>query len=595
MKEFFRKIIEIYKPFKKVVAVVFFFMICSQVLVLVSPYIYGKIIDGIISGAEMKKIVALALVTLAVYILNSIIGYFQGRCEIKHLDFDVQQHVSKKTLEKIFSFSVGQHNNQNSGVKQSVINKGEHSLTTFAYTVLYDVFPIFIGIVVTISALFYLSLVLGAVTLIGVGCFVGISIYLNRNIKDELKNIEDMSHDNEKVRSEILRNLELVQINAQEKKVTNEYDKGLKKIASFGKKMWTRFMLFVCLRNLIIGITRFLVIVIGAYYVYEGVYTAGYLVVFLSWSSNAFGKLNSIGQLHRRCMELYISIKKYFVMLDIESEVKVMQNPVRVDNLNGRIEFKNVSFKYPVRSYLEDDEVKPLSQNDHEALSDISFTIQSGQRVAFVGQSGAGKSTLTHLILRSYDPDDGQIVIDENDLRILDLKHYRESIGLVEQSVALFDETLRYNIVFGLNGRGIDVTNDELSEVASMSCIDKFYDRLEYGFDTVIGEKGVKLSGGERQRVGIARALIKTPKILIFDEATSSLDTENEALIKESIENASKGRTTIIIAHRLSTIKDVDKIFVMEKGKIVGKGKHKELLGTCEVYKNLVSNQVTTI
>lgn len=595
MKEFLRRIIEIYKPFKKVVVVIFLFIVCSQVLTLIAPFIYGKIIDGIISGVEMKQIVFLALITLLVFVLNSIVSYFQQRYEINRLDYDVPRHVSKKTLEKIFSFSVGQHNNQNSGVKQSVINKGEHSLTTLAYMILYEVFPIFIGIVVTVSALFYLSFVLGAVTFIGAGCFVGITIYLNRNIKDDLKEVEDMNHSNEKVRTEILRNLELVQINAQEKKVTSEYDKGLGKIASFGKKLWTRFLLFVCLRNLIIGITRFLVIVIGAYYVYEGVYSAGYLVVFLSWSSNAFSKLGMVGRLHRRCMELYISVQKYFVMIDVESDVKIIANPVRLDNIDGKIEFKNVSFKYPVRSYLEDDEIKPSSQNNHKALSNVSFTIHSGQRVAFVGQSGAGKSTLTHLILRSYDPDSGQIVIDNNDLRILDLKYYRESIGLVEQSVTLFDETLRYNITFGLNGRSVDVTDDELDEIASMSCIDKFYDRLEQGFDTVIGEKGVKLSGGERQRVGIARALIKTPKILIFDEATSSLDTENEALIKKSIENASKGRTTIIIAHRLSTIKDVDKIFVMEKGKIVGEGKHEELLGTCEVYKNLVSNQVATI
>jgi len=134
-----------------------------------------------------------------------------------------------------------------------------------------------------------------------------------------------------------------------------------------------------------------------------------------------------------------------------------------------------------------------------------------------------------------------------------------------------------------------------LDEIARISCIDKFYHRLENGFDTIIGEKGIKLSGGERQRVGIARALLKTPKILIFDEATSNLDTENESLIRESIENASVGRTTIIIAHRLSTIKNVDKIFVMEKGKIVGEGKHDELLETCGVYKNLVKNQVATI
>jgi ATP-binding cassette subfamily B protein len=217
--------------------------------------------------------------------------------------------------------------------------------------------------------------------------------------------------------------------------------------------------------------------------------------------------------------------------------------------------------------------------------------IEPGQTVAFVGESGAGKSTIVKAIVRAQDPAEGQIIIDGNDLRVLDLKHYRKSIGIVDQDVSLFDQTLRYNITYGVKDGSTAITDRELSAVAEASRIDRFFDRLEKGFDTLIGERGVKLSGGERQRVGIARALVKNPDILIFDEATSNLDSENEEMIRESIESASRGRTTIIIAHRFSTIKKVDKVFVFDKGKLVGEGTHAELTLSCEQYQRLVKNQ----
>ena len=596
MKDFIRKIVEIYKPFKKAVIIMFLFIACAQALPLASPYIYGRIIDGIVSALAMKVILVLAFISLVLYILQNVVDKFQEKFEVNNLDFDVSRYVSKTTLEKTFKFSIGQHNNENSGVKQSVINKGEHSLTTLAYTMLYDVFPLIARITFTVGALMYLSIILGTITLVSVICFVGITIYLNGIMKSDLKIFEDLRDNNNKMHTEILRNVELVQVNAQEDKVIEDFDKEVGKLCSFGKRMWLRYISLNFLRNLIIGVTMFLVIIVGVHYVYKGTYTPGYLVVFISWSYNAFDGLGAVGKIHRQCMVLCVAVKKYFTMLDIEPEVKIIPNPVRPDDFNGSIEFKNVSFKYPVRDHRENkEEVKSSSQNKYEALSNVSFTIEKNQKVAFVGPSGAGKSTLVHLMLRSYDPDEGQVIIDNNDLRVLDLQHYRRSIGLVEQNILLFDETLRYNMVFGLNGKGVDVTNDELYEIAHISCVDKFYHRLEKGFDTIIGEKGIKLSGGERQRVGIARALIKDPKILIFDEATSNLDTENESLIRQAIENASEGRTIIIIAHRLSTIKDVDKIFVMDEGRIVGKGRHDELLDTCIVYKNLVNKQVVTI
>lgn len=165
-------------------------------------------------------------------------------------------------------------------------------------------------------------------------------------------------------------------------------------------------------------------------------------------------------------------------------------------------------------------------------------------------------------------------------------------MGVVPQDISLFDNTLKYNIMFSASEK---IGESHLLEAVKMASLNEFVSNLEKGFSTVVGERGVKLSGGERQRVGIARALVKNPAILIFDEATSSLDTENEALIRESIEKASKGRTTIIIAHRLSTIKDADKIIVMEKGKVVGEGKHDELLKTCATYQRLINNQTVMV
>jgi ABC-type multidrug transport system fused ATPase/permease subunit len=242
----------------------------------------------------------------------------------------------------------------------------------------------------------------------------------------------------------------------------------------------------------------------------------------------------------------------------------------------GDIELQNVSFQYP--------------KGERPVFENVTLTIPNGKKIAFVGFSGSGKSTIVKLLLRMYDWGSGDIKVAGKSLRDLDAQTFRQKIGYVEQHVDLFDISIRENILFGLKNKKL--SEEKLNGIVHLSRIDQFFHRLgSSGLDTIIGERGVKLSGGERQRIGIARALAKDPEILIFDEATASLDTENEKYIQEAIDESSKGRTTIIIAHRLSTIVNSDIIFVMDKGKVVGQGTHEELKTKSPEYQRLIHAQ----
>jgi ATP-binding cassette subfamily B protein len=558
-------------------------------------------VDGIVSGKPIFFVIMLLLISLAISQINNLFGYLGERIEIKKIDFEVERYVSEKTLDKIMEFSIGQHENQNSGIKKSIIDRGQHSLGALAYLIIYDVAPVILRVSAIITVLFVLAPVLGAMVFVGFLILIGATICLNIFSRDGLRKIQDNYHESNKKHSEILRNVSLIKTSAKEKDVIVEYDSTLRTFNDFAVKFWIRFVSWAFSRSIFLHFTRFSVMLVGVYLVYRKFYTPGFLVTIWSWSNGAFSDFGRISGIHRKMMDLYAAIKKYFILLDVESDVKEINNPVKFEKLTGKIEFKDIYFKYPKREYInknENKEVVQIIESNKRAgkeyvLKNINLLIKPGQKVAIVGPSGVGKTSLAHLLIRAYDPEKGQILIDNNDLKNLDLENFRSAIGVVSQDISLFDNTLRYNIAFGI--RGQNVSEKQLWQAVKMACLDKFIIGLKNGFDTIIGERGIKLSGGERQRVGIARALIKNPSILIFDEATSSLDTENEALIRKSIEKASKGRTTIIIAHRLSTIKDADKIIVMEKGKIVGEGKHNELLKTCKTYQRLINSQTIMV
>lgn len=605
MKEMIKKIVGFAGPFKKVIFNLLGFLVLMEAFSMLSPYFYGKVIDSIIGGEPISHTIKLVLLSGLVLLFSNITEFLKSRYDLKKFNFDFYAYVAHKTLGKFFGFSVGQHVNQNSGIKQRVIKRGENDLNQLVYSSIYDILPTLIRIILVTGALLFMVPIIGVIVLVVDLVFLAISLWINKIIKPSLEKYKDYETNEGKFYGELLRNVELVQVSAQEKKIRDEYKGLLGELNDFGKKMWLRFVSLSLIREFLMTIANVVVLSVGVFLVYKKVYTPGYLVIIFGWTSIVFGNLWRIGGIHRRVTDQIVSIKKYFTMIEVEPDIKESAHPVVLEKLQGKIEFKNVLFKYPKRKYVEDEGDAEGVDDKHKkhaeekglpnALDGVSFTIEPGQKVAFVGHSGAGKSTLAHLLLRAYDPTSGQITVDGVDLKELQLKSYRRQIGLVEQVVSLFDNTLKYNILFGVADEDLNPSDKHLEKIAKLACIDKFYDRLEDKFETMIGEKGVKLSGGERQRVGIARALIKEPKILIFDEATSSLDTENEALIHQAIEKASKGRTTITIAHRLSTVKDADKIFVMDKGKLIGQGKHDELMKKCKQYKNLINKQVVTM
>ena len=306
----------------------------------------------------------------------------------------------------------------------------------------------------------------------------------------------------------------------------------------------------------------------GGYQVMSGVTTPGELAAFFLYALIVAGPIGTFVRLYTQIQEASGAIRRVYEILDTAPAIYNPENPIFLENITGRIQFENVSFGY---------------RQEFEILHNISFDVRPGQTVALVGPSGAGKSTVIKLLHRFFDASQGSIRLDEHDIRSLDRKSFLNQIALVPQETLLFGGTVKENILYGK----LDATDQELEDAAKKANAHDFIVDLENGYETIVGEKGAKLSGGERQRIAIARAILKNPKILVLDEATSSLDNRSEALIQEAVEKLMEGRTTFIVAHRLSTIHKADQIIVLEKGRVVETGQHEELMNNKNLYYNL--------
>ncbi len=572
-----------------------------QGLSLIGPYIQGTILDNISHGKAMAQTYGLIALAGVVWLVSHwLLNFPKEMYEVEKVDFDIDERAGDHTMMQMTNLSVGQHNTFHSGMKQSIINRGQTSMTALVNMFLYEIVPTISRALIMTIAMCWLSMAMGLVVFSAIATFVWLTIWMNHTFKGDLKKLERMWNQESKFRSEIVQHIAHVLVNAQENKARSEADAKYGETVAFAKPLWRRFLILAYFKSMTIIFARVTVMALGAHYIYAGRYTFGSVVVFWAWSNNALDSVWNVGSLQRQIIRMWTSIRRYCEFLNMESDVKVISNPVVLDPVLGRIEVRNLSFMYDSRMVIshdeENDERTSQTQKPKQlALDDVSFTIEAGETIAIVGESGSGKTTLASLLMRSSDPTSGQILIDGQDLRILDLRKFRSKVGIVEQNVPLFDRSIRDNILYGLNGKAKDVTEEELERIAQISQISRFSHKLEQGFDTLICERGIKLSGGERQRVGIARALIKDPAIIIFDEATSSLDASVEAEIREAINEASKGRTTILIAHRFSTIRYANRIIVMDNGKIVGEGKHSQLYESCPFYRRYVDLQTGEI
>lgn len=550
----------------------------------------GKIIDSLTTNSPLETILLIIAGITALRLVDAAFDLLKGSIELRAIDSRLIAHAQRYSFEKILSFSLGQHLTQNSSIKLSVLNQGEGALQDSARLLFYKFIPTILSIVVSVGALTYINSLLGLITFVMILIYIWWGITYQIKIYPDIKAVREGWNDIGKIRSEILRNITLVKLNSRGDSLLKEYFGEREKNADYMVRTWQKSYNNYTLRDVVMSLCKGLILFYITTLFFSQTITAGLVVTIIYWIQNVTGNLSDVGHLVRSMSQNIAYVEKYKEFIDEAPWIEEKQSNQGI-KLLGSIEFKNVNFKYP---NLNKKDVEEKQENN--ALKDVSFSIKEGETVALVGHSGAGKTTILNLLLRGYDPDEGTIFVDKLDLRAIPMASYRSQIGYVEQHVELFDNTLEYNILFGVPDEEKEAARGRLEEVAKAARIDQFFDRLgENKWQTMIGEKGIKLSGGERQRVGIARALIKNPSILIFDEATSSLDAENEAMIHEAMQEALKDRTGIIIAHRLSTVKDADKIIVMEKGSVVGIGKHSQLTKTCEAYKQLVSKQIVTM
>jgi len=367
-----------------------------------------------------------------------------------------------------------------------------------------------------------------------------------------------------------------------------------RRVADIGIKMAMLNRLFFIALTSVAAIATAFAYGIGGHLAINGGVTVGTLLAITALLARLYGPLTALSNVRIDVMTSLVSFERVFEVLDLEPMVKNRENAIDLKPSHPKIEFKDVSFSYPRAEEISlaslESAAKPETIQSGEVLRGLSFTAAPGTLTALVGPSGAGKTTISALLPRLYDVTTGAIEIDGHDIRDLTLESLRGAIGVVMQDAYLFHETIAENLRYAKN----DATEDEMRIACESAQIWDLIKSLPNGLDTMVGERGHRLSGGEKQRLAIARLLLKSPAVVILDEATAHLDSENEALVQAALQSALKGRTSIVIAHRLSTVRDADQILVLEKGQIVERGKHDELVARGGLYADLYNRQDLT-
>jgi len=578
MKKYFAttwRLWKLLKPFHKDFYIQLTFIILAQAMGIGFIYLSSKILDGVINK-NFEFAFMITAVFFSLKITEQIINYFSETHSFKTLDTSIEQYLQGFSFRKVFKLNPSQYMEDHSAIKLQVINRGEAAVNNIVTTLFLELLPVMTQTIFSLVVIIFYSksifLICLLTLLIAIFWSYKFSNYHRPFVKQSMDNWDKFN----KIRSESFQHLYLIKIMSVADKFINNYLGTRKNTVEYHILTWMKSIIHAFRRRLFFAISKTLTTLVLIYLAYIGKITAGGIYAVWSYINNVYDQVQLINRAMRYLPLRFVELDKYLNIIDKEPDFEEDSKTLFKD---GDITFTNLSFKYP--------------KGDKNVLDDLTVTLPRGKKIAFVGHSGSGKTTITRLLLRAYDYENGSIKINDVELKNIDAHSLRRHIGYVEQHVDLFDDTVKNNILFGVDEKKMKAAEKNIESVAKLARIDEFYHRLgPEKFETQIGERGIKLSGGERQRIGIARAIIKNPEILIFDEATSALDTINEKYIKEAIDNVSKDRTTIIIAHRLSTVQNADLIVVMDGGKIVGTGTHTALLETSSHYQDLVSHQL---
>ena len=536
----------------------------ARLLTLADPYLIKEIIDVLVEGRT--AIFGLSVVGLIVlfFVLRFGGSLLEGLKDlvIVKAETGLKQNMGLEVFSHMLNLSIAFHTDRSTGGVARKITRGTQALDYILWMFSNNIIPTLIELLlITIVFLTLFPPSFAIVLIVTAILHVGYTIYATERrqaVLLEMNKADDVAGGQV---VDALLNYETVKYFANE---SYEYDSYFKKLLHWAELAVRSGVSLVTLNIgqgiiLAFGLTALLYLAYGQYII--GAASVGDFVLITAYLGRIGVPLSFMGFVYRRAKEGLASLDEMIRLLEEPITVEDTPGAFELDNVEGALSFDGVSFDYG---------------NNREVLSDINIDIKSHERVAFVGYSGSGKSTMTKLLARFYDPTKGKILIDGNDIKEATQESLRSHIGVVAQDAILFNATIRENIQYGRIGSSFD----EVVEAARRANIHDFIEReLPDGYDTIVGERGVKLSGGEKQRVAIARMLLKNPPILVFDEATASLDTKAEKVIQESIQQISgEGKTTVVIAHRLSTIIDFDRIIVFDAGKIVEEGTHAELL-----------------
>jgi len=556
------KIFEYVKPYRSHFIIGLILLFLSSTVFMVFPFIVGVMLDVAQGKASIAHLdlPSIAFLLLAVLAFQGVVSYFRVIL-FARVSEGVSADIRKDLYQKLISLPVVFFEKSRVGELVSRLTNDVEKL----YNTFYFVLAEFIRqIILLVGGVLFLAWQTPKLTGVMLAIFplivVGAMLF-GRKIRKLSRMRQDKLGDTNTILDETLQSIYAVKSFANERFEVNRYRasndavKGVSMQFASGRALFSVFIITVLFGAL------FFVIWSGMRMVESGEITAGQLISFVTFTAVIGGAIAGLGNFYSELVGAMGATERVQEILTAESETEARrQTNVPAGPLKGTIELDAVEFAYPTRS-------------DVPVLRGLSLSIQPGQKVALVGQSGAGKSTVMQLMLQFHQPLSGVIKIDGKDIQEYELESYRRNFALVPQEVILFGGTIRENVLYGKP----EATEAELVEALEKANAWDFVQAFPDGLETVVGERGIKLSGGQRQRIAIARAILRDPAILLLDEATSSLDAESERLVQEALNRLMENRTSIIIAHRLSTIREVDRIFVLEGGKIVEMGTHAEL------------------
>lgn len=542
---------------KRLISVVLLLVTISALLTLLGPYLLGVAVDEFIIAKKTAGLLQLLIFLAVIYLINSVVIWLQNYLMIsiaQNTVYRMRRHLFRHLHRLPISFF---DKNKHGEVMSRLTNDMENISSTLNSSVI-QIFSSILTLIGTIAVMIYLSPLLTAITVTIVPLlFFGmkwITIRTRKYFREQQRNLGEINGFIE----ETISGQSVVKTFSQEEKVIKQFMEKNEQLKNTG--FWTQAYsgLIPKLMNVLNNLSFAIIAFAGGILALKGLVSIGIIVMFTQYSRQFTRPLNDLANQYNSLLSAVAGAERVFEVMDEEKEQEVV-NSLDLDSVNGDVEFRHVSFSY---------------ERDEPIIFDVSFQINQGETVALVGPTGAGKTTIINLLSRFYDPDQGLVTIDGKNIAIIKRDSLRQHMGFVLQDPFLFEGTLLENIRYGK----LEATDDEVIDAAKLANADSFIRQLPKKYQTKLSQDGDGISQGQKQLISIARAILARPKILILDEATSSIDTITEIKIQEALRRLMEGRTSFVIAHRLNTIQQADKIIVLNEGRLIEEGTHDSLL-----------------